>query len=66
MQGKREKQLLAHSNSDIMLDRHFEGPQPRHGDCSLERLPGSLFSGALDYSKALPSLAIFEVVGIGE
>lgn len=55
---------MACSNSD-MMDRHCEGPQPRHGDYSLEGLSDSLFSGALGCSKALPSLAIFEV-GIGE
>lgn len=59
-----ETQLFASNNCDIMMDRHCESPQPRHGVCSLES-PGSLFFGALGYSMSLLSLAIFEV-GIGE
>lgn len=44
--GGMGEKVNGRSNPDIM-DSHCGGPQPRHGDCSLEGLSDSLFSGAV-------------------
>lgn len=43
-------ETLPACNKFVMIDRHFEDPQLRPGDCSPEGLPGSLFSRTLGYS----------------